>query len=452
MTRAPAGIPPSLVSLRRIAGPTALLLVAAVAVPGRAADPEPSKKAWYPTWDMTQAELEAIGLGQSRGNPVPPASPQLEAEPRPAAGGQPPAAVIFVNFDGGTLAMGGDNSQMDTSEIYGGDFEPYGVGDKRAAVMQATRADWAAYNIEVVDERPASGDYTMNMTGPTNFVGAGVLGIAPLDCQNAMNPNNVTYAFHSVDDGFDAATTATTIGQEVAHSYGLEHVDAPQDILNPQNAGGDPSFVDECLPLTGGGGQAFCPMQHSAFCTDGEGQNSHQELLGIFGPAIPDVDGPVVLVTAPLTGTMYDEGDGFNVVVTITDDSQVVQADLYVNGQLTNTDTTAPWGWQINNVQSGIYAIEVVATDEYENEGLSTPISILVGGGETQADDGGLDDSGGPADGGSGDSGDDGDTEGAGQDDDAKGCGCAQAGTGAPLLATAPLLLLLGLRRRPRAA
>lgn len=423
-----------------------LVLAATVATPGRAADPPTTRP---DTWDMTQAELEAVGLGQSRGDPVRPSfpsAPRLGSESRPAAGGPPPPAIIFVNFDGAMLSMGGDNSQMDSSEIYGGEFLPYGVGEKRAAVMQATRADWAEYNIDVVEERPAAGDYTMNMTGPTNFVGEGVLGIAPLDCKNQSNPNNVTYAFHSVDDGFDAATTATTIGQEVAHSFGLEHVDEPADILNPTNAGGDPSFMDECLPLSGGGGTAFCPDQHTEFCSDGQGQNSHQELLGIFGPAIADVDGPVVLITAPLTGTMFEVGEGFNVIATITDDSQVVKADLYVNGQLVDTDVNAPWGWQLDNVPVGLFAIEVVATDEYENEGLSTPISILVGDSEAQDSEGDEAEGGGSLDGASESGGEE--TDSAGADEDAGGCGCVQGGTGGPLLAGVPFLVLLGVRRR----
>ena len=433
-----------------------LLLAATVATPGRAADPEP-ESARPATWDMTQAELEAVGLGQSRGDPrpVPPEFPLRNVD-RPAPGGHPPPWVIFVNFDGATLTQGPDSAQNNVTQIgeCAGEFAPYGAGDKRTAVMQATRADWAAYNIEVVDQRPSSGEYTMNMTGPTNPFGFGVLGIAPVDCGNFQTHSNITYAFHSVDDGFDAATTATTIGQEVAHSYGLEHVDQPADILNPTNAGGDPSFMDECLPIVGG---ALCTQQHELECPEGGAQNSHQELLTLFGPSIPDVDGPVVLVTAPLTGTIFDEGDGFNVIVTITDESEVVEANLYSNGQLVDTDTSAPWGWQINNVPGGIYALEVVAKDEFENEGLSTPISILVAGGSVADSEGDEDpdDSGGGSQsaGDSGDEGDsDGETDSAGQAGDPGGCGCVQGRSGSPLLAGVPFLLLLAPHRRRSAA
>src|SRR5688500_17584023 len=56
------------------------------------------------------AELQAMGLGQSRGDPVPvPAdAPLLRADQQPQAGGAP--GKIFVNFDGANLSSGYDDS------------------------------------------------------------------------------------------------------------------------------------------------------------------------------------------------------------------------------------------------------------------------------------------------------------------------------------------------------
>ncbi|MCA9705835.1 MAG: hypothetical protein KDK70_08310 [Myxococcales bacterium] len=360
-----------------------LALLALAAGPSLAA--EPVAAADRPeTWDMSLDELRAIGLGQSRGDPrpVPPQYP-LRNLAQPVIGYvPPPPQIIFVDFDGETLTSGADDAKNNVTQIgeLAGMFAPYGDDpSKKAAVMQATAADWAEYNIMVVDTRPASGEYTMNMTGPTNPFGGGVLGIAPVDCSNLQTHSNITYAFHSVNDGFDASTTATTIGQEVAHSYGLEHVDEPMDIMNPFNAGGDPSFIDMCLPLTGGGGGALCAPQHTQHCADGQGQNSHQELLTMFGPAIPDLDPPVILITAPLNGDKFAPGDGFTVLATITDESPVPDADLYANGALLEKDTSEPWGWQINGLPAGLYTLEIVARDENGNEGLSSPISLLIG-------------------------------------------------------------------------
>ncbi|MEM7154794.1 MAG: Ig-like domain-containing protein [Myxococcota bacterium] len=433
----------------------ASLTLLALSGSSRAADADERPE----TWDMTQPELEEIGLGQSRGEPrpVPDHYPRRNLTTPPSEGGNPPPKIIFVNFDGAMLTMGADDAKNNTTQIgeLAGTFAPYGVGDKRTAVMQATRNDWAAYNMDVVDTRPASGEYTMNMTGPTNPFGGGVLGIAPIDCGNFQTHSNITYAFHDLNDGFDAATTATTIGQEVAHSYGLEHVDEPGDILNPFNAGGDPSFIDECLPLSGG---ASCPDQHLLHCPDGTGQNSHQELLTMFGPAIPDTDGPIITVTAPLTGTTYQDGDGFTVLAEIIDDSLIDEATLYANGSLLQIDTTDPWGWQIMDLSPGLYALEIVAVDEYGNEGLSSPVSILIEG-DASAATGSLDESGGAGSatmgggggtlGGMGSGSGDVDTESAGLVPGTPGgCGCTQQGSDAPYGFAIGLLLLAFRRRR----
>jgi MYXO-CTERM domain-containing protein len=400
---------------------------------GTAAAAEPVAAPERPaTWGMSLEELRAIGLGQSRGDPrpVPAEYPRLNDRPDPTRGGvaQPEPWVIFVNFDGETLTAGMDSAKDNITQIseLAGEFAPYGDGDKRSAVIQAVMADWAAYNMQIVDQRPAEGDYVMNMTGPTNPFGGGVLGIAPVDCSNMQTHANITYAFHSVDDQFSAPLTATTIGQEVAHSFGLEHVDEPNDIMNPYNAGGDPTFIDRCISIVGG---ALCEPQHTAHCPDGLQQNAHQELLAMFGPAVVDTDPPVVLITAPVDGMEYEAGSDFQVLVSVVDDSPVVSAQLFDGGQPVMLDTTEPFGWAITNVPEGEYTLEVTAVDEVGNEGASAPVTITVvsAAGETDTD-----------------------TEGgtAGADEDAGGCGCRHGG-GAPLPWAAGLLLV-GLRRRRR--
>ena len=170
-----------------------------------------------------------------RAAPLPPPATQIQrtqireltapATPRAV---QAKTNVFFLNYDGVTVKYTGDDdaTRNETAfQQFEAKYAPYGDGPKRDAVMQAVVNDWQAYGVLVTDDRPASGDYTMNMTGPSNPFGGGVLGIAPLDCDDEQTPNNITFAFHSIDDGFDASTTATTIGQEVAHSFGLEHVD-----------------------------------------------------------------------------------------------------------------------------------------------------------------------------------------------------------------------------------
>ncbi|MCA9707375.1 MAG: hypothetical protein KDK70_16090, partial [Myxococcales bacterium] len=368
------------------------------------------------TWDMSLEELRAVGLGQSRGRPVPvpPEYPRLNADPRPAEGGPLPPWIIFVNFDGETLSAGADSAQSNVTQVpgMGGDFAPYGQGAKRDAVIQAVIADWAAYNMEIVDERPTEGEYVMNMTGPTNPFGPGVLGIAPLDCMNMQTHSNITFAFHSVDDEFSAPITATTIGQEVAHSFGLEHVDEPSDIMNPYNAGGDPAFLDECIPITGG--PVTCPEQHAAHC-DGFAQNAHQELLAMFGPAYVDVDPPTVVILSPYDGMEFVQAPAtVPVTAAVVDDTEIAGVTLRNNGMVVSTLTEEPWAWTLEDLGEGVWTLEVSAVDTSGNEGLSVPVVVTVGspggtGGDTE-----------------------GETDGLGQDGDGKGCGSfgRRAGSG----------------------
>lgn len=425
---------------RRLLAPRVGLLASAfvlAAAPtlSKASSPAPAQSAADrpPSWDMTQHELEAIGLGQSRGTPVPvpPEILDLLAPQRPH---KAEPGVIFVNFDGAEMAEGQDDAAADQTQVpgMGGPFAPYGAGDKRAAVMQAVASDWEAYDVFVTDTRPETGFYTMNMTGPTNPFGGGVLGIAPLDC-NDMQPNNVTFAFHGADDMFSAAVTATTIGQEVAHSYGLEHVDAPQDIMNPSNAGGDASFVDECFVIVGG---AMCGAQHAEQCASPQEQNSHRELLELFGPSEPDASPPTVLLVAPLDEEFFEPGTDIEIVVEADDGAEgsgVASVRLFNQGEAIQIDTSAPYGWTLSSAPEGTYELYVEATDVAGNVAESNTVTVYVGT-EPPSEAGGTD------------------TEGdAGQDGAVGGCGCRSGPGESPLRwGWLPLLGLAALRRRTR--
>ncbi len=461
--------------------PFAVWILVTVPAEAQASPSDPDEAADRPaTWDMSLDELRAMGLGQRRADPIPvpvdaPFARDPE-EPRPAKQG-----VIFINFDGANLQSGWDDSKTNTTQIsqLAGSFAAYGQGSKREAVMQAVREDWAPFNVIVVDSRPASGDYTMNMTGPTNPFGGGVLGIAPLDCNDAQTHNNITYAFHSANDQFSASTQATTIGQEVAHSYGLEHVDEPGDIMNPYNAGGNPSFRDECIQIVANQG-IVCGQQHAAQCGSSNMQNSFQELMALFGPAQADESPPTVAITSPTDGAVFEAGASFEITAEASDDVAVQQLDLYVDGAFSQSDGSAPYGWSVEQIPAGTYTFHVVARDVSGNEAQSDPVTVEVqeaGGGGSGGDPSGGDPSGGDPSGGDPSGGDlsGGDPSGGGggaggtggdagpvdtgpfppgygeRGAENVGCGCATRRTPGPLgLSVLAVCWLVAGRRRPR--
>lgn len=430
------------------------------------ADPQEQQEPWV---DPGNIERLSIPLTPEEQGVDPNELPEIPvAEP----------TYIFINMDGENLVCnGGDSSTANSSIIacqygFSGQYPSYGGTEaQRQTVMDAVKQDWAPFNMAVVNSRPNSGPYTMCMTGPANHpFGNGVLGIAPLDC-NDYNPNNIVFAFHSAGQlggGLGANTQATTISQEVAHAYGLEHVGSTSDIMNPYNAGGNPGFTDNCIGIQSNNG-IVCGSQHTPYCPSGQ-QNSYQELLGMFGAADPDNQPPNVAVSYPSDGAVFEPGADFVITCEANDNQSVASVQLWINGDNLGTDGSAPYEWDVVGIPEGAYEIYCVAADDWDNTAMSPVVDITVepggdpgdsggdsGGTTTGGDSGG--DSGGTTGGDSGgdaggdDVGDDGFDGGLppgfGQDQTDSGCACSSdGGSGQPAWALLALLGLPLLRRR----
>jgi hypothetical protein len=317
-----------------------------------------------------------LGVGEYRGDTVP-MPPRIGAPAAPRAAGEP--TVLFLNFDGATLVAGNEDSRANVTTIgmLAGEYEPYGDDDaKREAVMQAVQDDWYPYNVTITDGRPDSGDYVMCMVGPSDVYPSSTLGIAPLDCGNRGTQNNVTFAFHSADDSHGAAATATTISQEIAHAFGLEHVSDPDDIMNPYNVGGDPTFTDDCLSVVD---EPECSDQHVRSCDASSKQSSHRELLDLIGPRKPDEDGPGIEFESPEDGDEFAEDEAFDIVVLPDEELDVAQMDLFVDGSWVDSDDAPPYGWSVSDVAAGSYELYVEAVETDGRRVSTEVITVHVG-------------------------------------------------------------------------
>lgn len=321
---------------------------------------------------------------------LPPASALGQANPAQLGG--PTPATLFINFDGALLHDDREDAR-DNGTLIGweGAFAAYGDGPKKTAVMQAVRQDWLPFNASITDSRPSAGDYTMVMVGPTNFT-EGSLGIALLDCANGWTSNNIVFAFHHADDGFTAAATATTISQEIAHSYGLEHVDDDADLMYPYNNGGDPAFTNACHPVVEAPGIGIlCTEQHRDSCGSGDQQNGHAELMRFVGPRPADISPPDVRFTAPEAGDVFELGDPFVLAVAASDDDDVVAVELFAGGELVAADDARPFSWEVTGAPVGTYRFEAVAYDTAGNTATTDILEVIVSsadgtGGVTETD------------------------------------------------------------------
>lgn len=88
---------------------------------------------------------------------------------------------------------------------------------------------------------------------------------------------------------------------------------------------------------------------------------------------------PTVRITAPTQGATYTEPASFTLQAEASDsDSPIERVVFYQNNTLIATDLDAPYSTPINGLTAGTYRFEARAFDPQQNQGISTPITIVV--------------------------------------------------------------------------
>lgn len=305
--------------------------------------------------------------------PVPTAALRDDLPPRRA--GSP--EILYINFDGGLLQAGcGNDPHHDCStlaETFSGYVGPF-EGDlgQRLNILTQARKDVADFGIQVVVERPpADVPYTMVMYG--DLGAQSFAGVAPyIDCEDRRGGDL------SFTQGFVTSQTGSTvILQEAAHTWGLEHVDAPSDILNPFKASGlNQAFLDQCFKIVANTDleptSGSCNQIHTKFCDIGY-QNSWQEMMYLFGPHIPDTIAPTVEITSPEDESVHVLPVTIPLLADVSDnlDPQFYRVEVFSAGmeEPVFADTQPTLDLLINNPAAGDYELRAVITDEEGNIG-----------------------------------------------------------------------------------
>lgn len=350
--------------------------------------------------------------------------------------------TLYLNFSGGMLYSGSDNSAESTSTLATqGNYPAWTQGENQAvAVAQAVAADFEPFGIQVVyAERPDNvAPYTMEMMGgdwtDTNLEDpAG--GVAPgADC-GALGQRHVVYSFET----FSVLQMANTASQEAGHSYGLDHTFDCNSVMS-YCAGGDGSFRNGCTGLCEsqcqGPNSAGCQLTHEMFCGEGSvEQNDFEEMSWIFGTNEPDMEAPSAEIVEPADGAMFEGGTDINFRALVDDNYGgygwkyvfTKDGEVFYDQPDYDREVDADYRAAVNlgGLEAGEYVLTVEVHDQYGNVATDS-VTVTVG---ESASTGGVDESGSDGDSAEGD--DEGDDDGDSGDEDSEDSGEAE-GTSEP--------------------
>ena len=378
---------------------------------------------WVQLGEVVQ--LEEVAMGLKAIDPEPSAAwEDLEGNQYPRKG------TLFLNFSGAKLLGGGsDNSAENKSSLARtGQYPAFSKSEATAlAIIQAVKEDMAELGVRVVyDKRPnKTVPYTMAMVGgdwTDANLDSPAGGVAPgTDCE-ARFQRHVVYVF---DD------TASTVGQEAAHSWGLDHTIGGDRIMSYQ-AGSNKHFGDNCQTLCEeacqGANSIGCRSTHEKYCGVGsDQQNDMAELQFIFGTNAPDTSPPEVKFTSPMEGEVFPSGSDVKIVSEVDDDYGGVGWKLTVkqDGKILIDEVAydSVESWLLAKIPDGAYEVTVEAEDHADHI-VSETITFTVGVA------GGSDSDGVPTTSDTDDSAESGGSEGSGSDESGSGSASGTAGTG----------------------
>ncbi|MBA3540437.1 MAG: Ig-like domain-containing protein [Deltaproteobacteria bacterium] len=309
--------------------------------------------------------------------------PELDQLP-PGTAAAVDSRIIYINNckPGGCQLTPGSNGPANQSQIIGNsarNISAYTGSDATFnQIVQCVRDTYAAYNVQIVTERPPTGSryHTAIMAGSPTQIGKpnGVLGVSPFSC--GYIANTISFTFGNVIPT-DVAELCWTVAQETAHSWGLDH---KLDRLDPMtyipNRSGDPQFK-RFQNTAGNCGEDQIRDCSCDYAGTPNKMNSHALILATFGASAPDVEDPEIAITAPLDGESVEPG--FAIRTNPTDDVAISKVEFRVDNALLHTAYAFPYVANASaTLAMGAHRVEVTAFDIAGNA-TKTAINVVYG-------------------------------------------------------------------------
>jgi len=307
--------------------------------------------------------------------------------------------VLYLNrcIGGCTINAGDNDAALHTSSlpIGNGPFNvgAYAWGDAEwAQVVECVREVYSPYALTLTDTRPTSGSYAEELiAGLPGDIGykPDVLGIANIEQHCNALDNVMSFVFANNHPPNDRVNNVCwTAAQEAAHIFGLDH---EYQFIDQSSACTDPmTYRTDC------GGRKFF-RDHDALCGEysvrdchcGGVQNSHRQLLGVFGPGTPITAPPTSSLTSPTDGSMLAADAA--ILAAAGSPRGIGHVDLYLNESWWLTVPGVPFGptGQDNpstyelDLPAGVpdSTIDIVAKafDDLETETNSATVTVTKG-------------------------------------------------------------------------
>jgi MYXO-CTERM domain-containing protein len=315
---------------------------------------------------------------------------QLLPAAGPAAGiasldGTAPAVAasrtVYLNKNGVTLTPGTNDSRLNRSTVVTQQvaIPPWNAGASTwSEIVTCMREVFAPFNISIVDTDPGDVPHIEAVFGGTPAllgVATNLAGVSPFTSDCAVIENSIVFTFTGALPA-DPRLLCEVQAQEVAHSYGLDHVLLTADLMTYLPYDGRRWFQNM---------NASCGEDKARPCglngsTCRQTQNAVSlliERVGMKGQA-GDAVAPTVAITSPYNGETVPPT--FAVKFNASDNAKVLMASLYVDGVASGSVVMAPLSIAMpGGLTEGAHKLRVVATDGINESAQEIAVTVKKG-------------------------------------------------------------------------
>jgi hypothetical protein len=297
--------------------------------------------------------------------------------------------TIYLNKNGITLSPGANDSATNRSTVVT-QQTAVPAWNVSASVWSSTvsciREVFAPFNLTITETDPGSVPHIEAVFGgsaallgqPSNLAG-----VSPFTADCAVIESSIVFAFMGALPA-DPRLACEVMAQEIAHSYGLDHVMVASELMTYLPFEGRRWFQN--MNASCGEDKARPCGLNGSVCR--QTQNSVAMLIDRVGlkAAAGDTVVPTVFISSPRDAAIVPPT--FNVRFTAEDNTKVAMASLYIDGVPSGSAMMAPFVIPVpSGLPEGSHRLRVVATDGTNEKAKEIVVTVQKGASSPDGDD-----------------------------------------------------------------